>query len=149
MVVLLEGSPISTEELWSSVRLTIRFLVTSLTEALLPRLLRLASSRKSLGSSKLLPFKNDGGNCVLGDRQCCRSFLIPFPRSVPQHNPVSELYEKCFVLIFTVNCGTSYRQLCAFPNHVKSIELTTCGLQLICRNSSRMINGNRVHLSSI
>uniref|UniRef100_A0A4W5R7K2 Cytochrome P450, family 3, subfamily A, polypeptide 65 n=1 Tax=Hucho hucho TaxID=62062 RepID=A0A4W5R7K2_9TELE len=30
MVVLLEGSPISTEELWSSVRVTIRFLVISL-----------------------------------------------------------------------------------------------------------------------
>ena len=26
-----------------------------------------ASSRKSLGGSKLLPFKNDGGYCVLGD----------------------------------------------------------------------------------
>ena len=41
MVVLLEGSPISTEELWSSVRVTIRFLVASLTKALLPRLLSL------------------------------------------------------------------------------------------------------------
>jgi hypothetical protein len=35
MVVLLEGSPISTEELWTSVRVTIRFLVTSLIKALL------------------------------------------------------------------------------------------------------------------
>ena len=26
-----------------------------------------ASSRKSLGGSKLLPFKNDGGHCVLGE----------------------------------------------------------------------------------
>ena len=33
MVVLLEGSPISTEELWSSVRVTIGFLVTSLTKS--------------------------------------------------------------------------------------------------------------------
>ena len=47
-----------------------------------------ASSRKSLGGSKLLPFKIDGGPCVLGDLQCCRMFLVPFPRSVPQHNPV-------------------------------------------------------------
>ncbi|KAI9515960.1 hypothetical protein NQZ68_020488 [Dissostichus eleginoides] len=37
MVVLLEGSPISTEEHWSSVRVTIGFLVNSLTKALLPR----------------------------------------------------------------------------------------------------------------
>ena len=36
MVVLLEGSPIFTEELWSSVRVTIGFFVTSLTEAFLP-----------------------------------------------------------------------------------------------------------------
>jgi hypothetical protein len=42
MVVLLEGSPISTEELWSSVIVTIGLLVTSLTKALLPRLLHLA-----------------------------------------------------------------------------------------------------------
>ena len=34
MVVLLEGTPISTEEFWSSVRVTIRVLVTSLTKAL-------------------------------------------------------------------------------------------------------------------
>ena len=36
MVVLLEGSPLSTEEHWSSERVTIGFLVTSLTKALLP-----------------------------------------------------------------------------------------------------------------
>ena len=36
MVVLVEGSPISTEEVWSFVRVTIEFLVTSLTKALLP-----------------------------------------------------------------------------------------------------------------
>ena len=51
MVVLLEGSPIATEELWSSVSVTIRFLVTSETKALLlqPQFVRAASSRKCLG----------------------------------------------------------------------------------------------------
>ena len=48
MVVLLEGCPISTEELWSFVRVTMEFLVTSLTKALLPRLLSLAG-RPALG----------------------------------------------------------------------------------------------------
>ena len=69
MVFLLEGFPISTEELWSSVRVTIGFLVTSLTKALLPiaQFGRAASSRKSLGGSKLGPFKNYGSHCVLGD----------------------------------------------------------------------------------
>jgi hypothetical protein len=42
VVVLLESFPISTEELWSSVRVTIRFLVTFRTKALLPWLLSLA-----------------------------------------------------------------------------------------------------------
>ena len=44
---------------------------------------RAASSRKSLGGSKLLV-----------DLQCCRHFLVPFPRSVPRHNHVAELYRQ-------------------------------------------------------
>ena len=87
MVVLLEGPPISTEELWSSVRVTIGFFVTSLNMALLPGWLSLGS----LGGSKHLPFKNDGGHCVLGDLQCFRHVQVLFPRSVPRHNPVSTL----------------------------------------------------------
>jgi hypothetical protein len=71
MVVLLEGSPISTEEIWSSVRVTIRFLFTSLTKALLPRLLSLVVTN--------ILFKNDGGLCVLGDRQRCIDFWYPSP----------------------------------------------------------------------
>jgi hypothetical protein len=99
-----------------------------------------ASSKKSLGGSKLLPFKNDG-HCVLEDLQCCRNVLVPFPRSVSWHNPVSELYEQflrplglAFALTCTVNCGTLYRQVCAFPNHVQSIECSTSGLQSGSRN---------------
>ena len=71
----------------------------------------------SLGGSKLLPFKNDGGHCVVGDLQCCRSVFVHFPRSVPRHNPVSELYGQFlrphglfFSLACTVNRGTLYRQ---------------------------------------
>ena len=150
MVVLLEGSPISTEELWSSVR------VTSLTKDLLCRLLSLASSRTSLGCSKLLPFKKNGGHCVLGDLKCCRNVLVSFPRSVPRHNPVYGLYGQFLqhlVLVFAQtcigNCGTLYRQMCAFPYHVQSIEFPTGELQSSCRNISRIINGNRMHMSSI
>ena len=116
---------ISTEELWSSVRVTIGFLVTFLTKALLPQLISLAG-RPALGSSKLFPFKNYGGHCVLADLQCCRHFLVPFPISVPRHNPVSELYRQFlrphslgFALTCTVNCGNLYRQACIFPNHVQ------------------------------
>ena len=119
MVVLLEGSPISTEELCSSVRVTIRFLVTSLTKALLPQLLSLAG-RPALGRVLVVPnvfhFKNDG-HCVLGDLQCCRNVLVPIPRSVPRQNPISELYGQfllphglVFALTCIVNCGTLYKK---------------------------------------
>jgi hypothetical protein len=49
----------------------------------------------------------------------------------------------------SVNCETLYRQVCAFPNHVQSIEFTTCGRQSSCRNITRMINGNRMPFCSI
>ena len=149
MVVLLEGSSIS-------VRVTIGHLPNQGPSPSIAQFGRGASTRKSLGGSELLSFKNDGSHCVLGDLQCCRHFLVPFPRSVPQHNPVSELYRQflrphglVFALTCTVNCGTLYRQVCAFPNHVQSIEFSTGGLQSRYRNISRMINGNRMHLSSI
>jgi hypothetical protein len=50
------------------------------------------SSRKSIGGSKLFQFKN--GHCVPGELQCCRNALVPFPKSVPRHNPASELYRQ-------------------------------------------------------
>ena len=143
MVVLLEGSPISTEELWSSVRVTIELLVTFLTKALIPRMLSLARW-PALG--RVLVVLNlfhlwMEATVFLGTYQCCRIILVPFPRHVPRHNPVSKLYGQflrphglVFALTCTVNGGTLYRQVCAFPNHVQSIEFTTGGLQSSCRN---------------
>ena len=153
MVVLLEGSPIATEELWSSVRVTIGFLVTSLTKALLSWLLSLVR-QLALRSLLMVPYffhlRMMEATVFLG------IFLVHFSRSVHRHNPVSELYgqflrphDLVFALIGTVNWGTLYRQVCAFPNHVQSIDFTTGGLQSSCRNISRMINGNKMHLSSI
>ena len=92
---------------------------------------RAAGSRKSLGGSKLLPFKNDGGHSVLGDLQCCRHFLVPFPRSVPTQScrlgalrtiPSTSWLD--FFLTFTVNCGTYIDRCVPFQNHVQSIEFT-------------------------
>jgi hypothetical protein len=78
---------------------------------------------------------------VFLDLQSCRNVLVPFPRSVPRHNPISELYGQflqphsfVFALTCTVNCGTLYRQVCAFPNHTQSIEFTTGGVQSSCTN---------------
>jgi hypothetical protein len=138
---------------------TIKFLVTSLTKALLSRLFSLAGRQSLvivLVVPKLFPFKNDGDHCVHRDLQCCKTVLVPFPRYVPRNNPVSELYGQflrphglVFALTCSVNCGTLYRQVCAFLNHVQSIEFTKGELQSSCRNISRMINENRMHLSSI
>ena len=110
---------------------------------------------KSLGDSKLLPFKNDGGHpSCLGSSMLQKFFCTP--RSVSRHNPVSGLYGQLrrphdlnFALTCTVNGGTLYRQVCDFPNHVQSLEFTTGGLQSRCWNISRMMNGNRMRLSSI
>ena len=55
MVVLLEGSSTSTEVLWSSVNVTIGFLVSSLTKALFTRLLSLAG-RQALGRVLVVPY---------------------------------------------------------------------------------------------
>jgi hypothetical protein len=67
--------------------------------------------------------------------------LVPFPRSVPRTNSVLQLYRQflrphglVFALTCTINCGTLYRQVCAFPNDVQSIGFTTGGLQSSCRN---------------
>ena len=65
MVVLLEGSPISTEDLCD--HRVLDHLSDHGPSPLITQFGRAASSRKSLGGSKLLPFNNDGGHCVLGD----------------------------------------------------------------------------------
>jgi hypothetical protein len=83
----------------------------------------------SLGGSKLLPFKNDGGHCVLGDIQCCRNVFgtlpqicattqscLGFLRTIP-----FDLMAWYFGLTCSVICGTLYRQVCAFS---KSCPIT-------------------------
>jgi hypothetical protein len=117
MIVLLEASPIYTEELCQSDQQVLRHLTDQGPSPQIAQFRWATSSRKSFGGSKLLPFTNDGGHCVLGDHQCCRNVLVPFPRSVSRQNPVSEVY----------------RQF----------------LQPSCRHISRMINGNKMHQSSI
>ena len=64
MVVLLEGSHISIEELWSSVRVTIGFLVTYLTKALVPALGRV------LVVPNLFHLRMMEATVLLGDHQC-------------------------------------------------------------------------------
>jgi hypothetical protein len=153
MVVLLEGSPISTEELWSSVRVTIGFLVTSLTRALFPRLCSL-DGLPALGRVLVVPnffhLRMTRPLCYWGLSMLQKVFgtLTQICASTQSwlYRQFLQPRRLFFPLTCTVNCGTLYRQVCAFPNHVQSIEFTTGGIQLSCRNISRMINGNRMHL---
>ena len=132
IVVLLEGSPISTKELCSSVRVIIGFLVTLHDQGPacpVAQFGRTASSRKSLGSSLFFPFPNDGVHCALGNFQHSRNCFIPFPISMPPHNSHKELYGQFLglhgrvpSLTCTVNCGTLSRKVCFFLNHVQLIS---------------------------
>ena len=117
MVVLLEGSPLSTEQCWSSVRVTIGFLVTSLTKALLPRSLRVDGS-PALGRVLVVPnfFHLQMIKATHWDLQCCGNFSVVFPRSVPRYNPVSEVHRQFLglhVLVCALTCTvtTFYRNV--------------------------------------
>ena len=63
MVVLLEGSSISTKELGQSDHRVLGHLPDQGPSLPIAQFGWAASSRESFGGSKLLPFKNDGGHC--------------------------------------------------------------------------------------
>ena len=115
-----------------------------------------ASSRKSLGGFKLLPFKNDGGHCVLGDLQFCRHFLVPFSRSVPRLNLILsrssadnsfDLIHGLFFFWHSLSIVGPYIDSCV-PCQIMSNQLNLPQTPS-CRNISRMISENRIYLSSI
>ena len=64
-----------------------------------------ASSRKSLGGSKLLPFKNDEGCCALGDIQWYINVLVPFPQ-------ICALTKSCLWALWTIP-STSWLGFCS------------------------------------
>ena len=115
----------------------------------------MASSRKSLGISIFFPFPPDGDHCAHGSFHHSRNCFIPFLRCMLLHNSLAEYYGQFLglhwvsALTCNVNCGTSYGKVCFFLNHVQSIELATGGLQSSCRDISRIIKGNLMHLISI
>jgi hypothetical protein len=73
MVVLLKGSPITTEELCQSDHWVRGHLLGLGQSPPIPHFGRAASSRKSLGGSKRLPFKN-GGTVFLGTFNAAEMF---------------------------------------------------------------------------
>jgi hypothetical protein len=128
MVVLQEGSPISTEELWSSVRVT---------KALLSRFLSLAG-QPALG--RLLVVTNVFHLRIMEAtvflRTCFRYCLVPFPRSVPQHNPVSELYGQFLQLhglVFALSNVGPYIDRCV------SFQITSNQLNLPQVDSNQVV----------
>ena len=82
MVVLLEGFPHSTEERWSSDRVTIGFLLTSLTKALLPQSLSL-DGRPALGRVLVVPdffhLRMMEATVLIGTFKAADIFLYPSP----------------------------------------------------------------------
>ena len=87
---------------------------------------------------------------------CCRSFSVLSPRSVPWYNPVLEVYTQFLglhglvcTLTCTVNSQTLYKQMCAFFQ-IMSDQLNLPQVdsgQVV--ETSVMISGNAMHLSSI
>ena len=109
MVFFLEGSPISTEELWSAVRVTIRFLVTFLIKVRLPQLLSLAGRPvlgRVLGVRNFFHLRMFLGTFNAAENFCYLSQDLCL-------NPVLELegqflqpHGLVFAQTCTVNCGT-------------------------------------------
>lgn len=134
---------------WSSVRVTVGFLVTLLTMALLSQLLTefdwAASSRKRpSGSSsisfQLLLFHGNGDHCASGDIQCFRNGFTQLPRFEPQNNLIAETCREILSLhgLFYLTCPvTLYTKLCAFLHHGQPLEFATGGLQSCFRDWSR------------
>ena len=115
MVVLLEGSPFSIEELWSSIRVTIGFLVTSLNKALLTQLLSLAG-QPALGRvwvvPNLLHLRMMEATVFLGTFNATEMFWYPYSDTILCRSST----DNSFDIMAWIN-----RQVCAFPNHVQSI----------------------------
>ena len=118
---------------------------------------REASSMKSLGGSKLLPLRMIEATVFLGTFNASEMFWYPSPDlcldTIPSRSSTDNSLDLMawFLLWHALSTVGPYidRQVCAFPNHVQPIEFTTSGLQSSCGNISRMINGNRMHLSSM
>ena len=77
MVVFLQDFHISTEELWS--HRVLGHLPDQGPSPPIAQVGRVASSRKSLGGSKLLPFKNDRHHYVLGTFNAADMSWYPSP----------------------------------------------------------------------
>jgi hypothetical protein len=105
-----------------------------------------ASSRKSLGVSKVFHLRMMEATVFLGT----------FPRSVPRHNPVWELHGQFLrphglVYFSDIHCQLWFlilTDVCLSKLCPKQFNLPQVDSNQVVE-TSRMINGNRMHLSSI
>lgn len=92
-------------------------------------------------------FRMMEATCALKHHQCWGNFLVSLNRSVPWHNSVSQVFGQFSrphgSLTYAINCETLFRQVCAFPNYVQWIQLSTVV------EASRTINRSKMHQSSI
>ena len=94
MVVVLEGSPISMEELCQSHHQVLGHLPDQVPSPLVAQFGLAASSRKSLDGSKLFPFRNEGHHCSWGP-----SMLQTFFGTLPH---ICALTQSCLEALRTI-----------------------------------------------
>lgn len=101
-----------------------------------------ASSWKNPGVSELLPFTDDGGHYAHWNLQRIKKICVPIPKT--QDNTFGFHAWLCS----DIYCHP-YGEVCALPNRVQATEFSKGGLQLNCRNLSKIINGTKMDPNSI
>ena len=130
---------LSTEELWSSVRVTIWFLVTYLTKALLPQLLSLAGW-PALGRALVVPIffhLRMMEVTFLGDPQCCKKKML-FPSTdlcldtiLSSRSSMDNFFDliACFLLWHALSTVGPYIDRCVpfqiMSNHLNLPQVTS------------------------
>ncbi len=131
MFILLWVSPISTYMIMELNWVTIRFLVTTLTKALLHQFGQEDSSKKNPGCFKLLPLwiMETTWFCETSMKQ--KLFSELFPRCVIRCNHVSEQYRRfvwpqglVFALICIISCWTFYFQIIPIQLNLPQVTFT-------------------------
>jgi hypothetical protein len=134
----------------NSVRGPIGFMVTSLSKALLPRLLSLAK-RLALGRDLVVPnffhLRMMEATVFLGTFNAADNTWYPSPDLCLDTIPSTSCLSFCSDVLLTV--GPYIDRCVPFQIMSNQFEFTTGGLQSCCRNISSMINVSMLHLSSI
>ena len=138
--------------------MTIRFLVTSLTKALLPRLLSLAG-RPALGKvlvvANFFHLRMMEATVFMGPSMFQKCFgTLPHICTSTQSclgalRTIHRPHGLVFAMTCTVNCGTFYSQVCvSFQIMSNQMNLPQVDSNQVVE-TARIINGSRMHMSLI